>query len=50
MASIRTAGLTKNFGDLRVVNGHTLDLPEVCTPTHLWHPHPHSKTSPKGQP
>jgi hypothetical protein len=28
MASIRTAGLTKNLGHLRAVNGHTLDLPE----------------------
>ena len=28
MASIRTAGLTKNFGDLRAVNEIDLDLPE----------------------
>jgi ABC-2 type transport system ATP-binding protein len=28
MASIRTAGLTKDFGDLRAVNEIDLDLPE----------------------
>jgi len=28
MASIRTAGLTKDFGDLRAVNAINLDLPE----------------------
>ena len=28
MASIRTAGLAKNFGDLRAVNEIDLDLPE----------------------
>jgi hypothetical protein len=28
MASIRTAGLTKDFGDLRAVNEINLDLPE----------------------
>ncbi len=28
MASIRTAGLTGNFGDLRAVNKIDLDLPE----------------------
>ena len=28
MASIRTAGLTKNFGDLRAVNEIELDVPE----------------------
>jgi ABC-2 type transport system ATP-binding protein len=28
MASIRTAGLTKNFGDLGAVNEIDLDLPE----------------------
>ena len=28
MASIRTAGLTRNFGDLRAVNEIDLDLPE----------------------
>lgn len=28
MASIRTAGLTKNVGDLRAVNEIDLDLPE----------------------
>jgi len=28
MASIRTAGLTKNLGDLRAVNEIDLDLPE----------------------
>jgi ABC-type multidrug transport system ATPase subunit len=28
MASIRTAGLTKHFGDLRAVNAINLDLPE----------------------
>jgi ABC-type uncharacterized transport system ATPase subunit len=28
MASIRTDGLTKNFGDLRAVNELDLDLPE----------------------
>lgn len=28
MASIRTAGLTKHFGDLRAVNEIDLDLPE----------------------
>ena len=27
MASIRTAGLTKDFGDLRAVNEIDLDLP-----------------------
>ena len=29
MASIRTAGLTKDFGDLRAVNEIDLDLPEA---------------------
>ncbi len=28
MASIRTAGLTKHFGDLRAVSAINLDLPE----------------------
>lgn len=28
MASIRSAGLTKDFGDLRAVNEIDLDLPE----------------------
>jgi ABC-type multidrug transport system ATPase subunit len=28
LASIRTAGLTKDFGDLRAVNEIDLDLPE----------------------
>ena len=28
MASIRTIGLTKNFGDLRAVNEIDLDLPD----------------------
>jgi ABC-2 type transport system ATP-binding protein len=28
MASIRTSGLTKDFGDLRAVNEIDLDLPE----------------------
>jgi ABC-type uncharacterized transport system ATPase subunit len=28
MASIRTVGLTKDFGDLRAVNAINLDLPE----------------------
>jgi hypothetical protein len=28
MASIRTAGLTKDFGDLRAVNEIDLDIPE----------------------
>ena len=32
MASIRTAGLTKNFGDLRAVNEIDLDLPEGGRP------------------
>jgi ABC-type uncharacterized transport system ATPase subunit len=29
MASIRTVGLTKHFGDLRVVNEIDLDLPDA---------------------
>ena len=51
MASVRTAGLTKDFGDLRAVNGHTLHLPEggsVCLPSGI--PTPIPGSPPKGQP
>ncbi|GEM_PF-5984286 len=40
MASIRTAGLTKNCGDLRAVNEIDLDLPgrALDVPTGVWLP------------